>query len=256
MTDATTVTTGRRIAVVGNRDFRDRNVVTRVLDRLVQPGDVLVSGGARGPDTWAEEYARAHGLAMKVFPALWKDLSHPDADIRKRLDGSKYDARAGYRRNQFVVDAAEVVLAFVADDRNGGTEDTIMRAVGAGKRVRTWYASGRETHPLVVHKNRARYDVCVGRPSKYGNDYSHRAGTLARFVVPSVEEAVSCFKRDFLANAQLVMDAKRELCRKRLACYCAPGPCHAEVIAEAANSWLPFEPMHVAPYARIMAVVA
>jgi hypothetical protein len=40
-----------------------------------------------------------------------------------------------YRRNQRLVDDSDRVIAFVAPDRTGGTEDTIRRATRAGKPV-------------------------------------------------------------------------------------------------------------------------
>jgi hypothetical protein len=40
-----------------------------------------------------------------------------------------------YERNQRVVDDCDTLTAFVAPDRKGGTEDTIKRAIKAGKPV-------------------------------------------------------------------------------------------------------------------------
>jgi hypothetical protein len=44
-------------------------------------------------------------------------------------------ARRYHTRNQEIVDAADRIIAFVAPDRRGGTEDTIRRARRAGKAV-------------------------------------------------------------------------------------------------------------------------
>jgi hypothetical protein len=41
---------------------------------------------------------------------------------------------------------------------------------------------------LVVHCKKARYDVYIGRPSPWGNPFSHKQGTLAQFQVASREE--------------------------------------------------------------------
>lgn len=138
---------GRKVGVVGSRRFPSRDVFVETLDSFVKPGDVLVSGGARGPDSWAEEYAREHALRTIVFPAKWDDLSARDAVIRVRADGSRYDARAGYRRNQLIVDASSFVIAFVMSDRRGGTEDTIKKAKAAGKRVHAFGAWGKPVRP-------------------------------------------------------------------------------------------------------------
>jgi hypothetical protein len=40
-----------------------------------------------------------------------------------------------YARNQAIVDESDKIIAFVAPDRTGGTEDTIRRARRAGKPV-------------------------------------------------------------------------------------------------------------------------
>ena len=86
------------------------------------PADtVIVSGGAPGPDTWAEEAARKYGLAVQIF--------QPD------LEGAQSQGqvtRRYHNRNQRIVDAANAVIALVAPERRGGTEDTIRRAQRKG----------------------------------------------------------------------------------------------------------------------------
>lgn len=112
-----------RIAVVGSRSRTDRHTVEDYV-RSLDADDVIVSGGCKGPDLWAEEAAKANGLAVDVhLPNL--------AGVRNRGEAS----RRYYERNQKVVDAADLVVALVAADRKGGTEDTIRRAVQAGKPV-------------------------------------------------------------------------------------------------------------------------
>jgi hypothetical protein len=107
--------------VVGSRRRTDRESVEAYIAELV-PGTIVITGGAKGPDHWAEEAARARGLAVEVH--------EPD------LDGAHTRWQAAerfYARNQRIVDEADMVIAFVAPDRTGGTEDTIRRAVRAGK---------------------------------------------------------------------------------------------------------------------------
>jgi hypothetical protein len=86
--------------------------------------DVVVSGGCRGVDQWATEAAEARGLATK--------------EHRPNLEGVRNRGEAAGRyheRNQAVVDDVDRIIAFPSDDRKGGTEDTIRRAIKAGKPV-------------------------------------------------------------------------------------------------------------------------
>lgn len=90
---------------------------------------------------------------------------------------------------------------------------------------------------LVRNKRFETFDVYVGRPSKFGNPFSHLdKGTLAQFKVANRDEAVDKFREWFLAQPELVAAAKRELKGKTLGCWCKPARCHAEVLAEIANS--------------------
>ena len=94
-------------------------------------------------------------------------------------------------------------------------------------------------HPLVVHKNKAPYDVYVGRPTEWGNLWSHKEGTRANFKVDSVEEAIEAYRQHLWRRLQSEPNLVRRVAAlhgKTLACWCAPGPCHAEVLV-AASAW-------------------
>jgi len=91
-------------------------------------------------------------------------------------------------------------------------------------------------HPLVVHCKRGAFDVYVGRPSKWGNPFSHLNGTLAKFTVKNRDEAISQYRAWIMTQPDLIATAKVELKGKRLGCWCHPLPCHASVLAEIANS--------------------
>jgi hypothetical protein len=109
-----------RYAIVGSRRRTDRQ---SVIDRVMAlPGDsVVVSGGAKGPDKWAEQAAMERGLHLVVhLPERGPAKSRWEATERF------------YARNQRLVDDADVVIAFVSADRKGGTEDTIRRAEKKG----------------------------------------------------------------------------------------------------------------------------
>lgn len=72
--------------------------------------------------------------------------------------------------------------------------------------------------------------VYVGRPSKFGNPFvigrdGDRSSVIQKY------RAWICSRPD------LIDAAKVELAGKDLVCFCAPLPCHADVLLEIANKW-------------------
>lgn len=91
-----------------------------------------------------------------------------------------------------------------------------------------------------VYNNRDRNvpadAVYVGRPSKWGNpfkvgDWVHRPAGSRQL---QRGECIDLY-RNTLPPA-LIDAAKRELKGKDLVCWCAPEPCHADVLLEIANA--------------------
>ena len=81
-----------KIAVIGSR-----NLVVTDLQRYLPAGVTeIVSGGARGIDACAREYALAHGLKLTEFL--------PDYKV--------YGRGAPLRRNLQIIDYADGVIAF------------------------------------------------------------------------------------------------------------------------------------------------
>lgn len=78
---------------------------------------------------------------------------------------------------------------------------------------------------IVVNSKYSKYDVYVGRPSKYGNPFIlGRHGTR--------DQVIEKFRAWFYTQPSLMVDAKQELVGKRLGCHCSPKPCHADVLVE------------------------
>lgn len=81
--------------------------------------------------------------------------------------------------------------------------------------------------------------IYVGRPTKWGNTFSHLRGTLAQWHVATIEEAISSYERWLKCQPHL-MAALPELRGKDLICWCStpsrPGPCHAHILIKLANS--------------------
>jgi len=72
--------------------------------------------------------------------------------------------------------------------------------------------------------------VYVGRPSKWGNPFKiGKDGTR--------EEVITKFKAYLmgLINDGVQLDLEHDLRGKDLTCWCAPLPCHADVLLELAN---------------------
>jgi len=90
--------------------------------------------------------------------------------------------------------------------------------------------------PRVVHCRKAQFDIYVGRPSAWGNPFSHRAGTLAKFRVATREEAIERYREWLLGQPELVERARSELRGKILGCWCKPLACHGDVLASVANN--------------------
>lgn len=77
--------------------------------------------------------------------------------------------------------------------------------------------------------------VYIGRPSKWGNPFSHLTSTIATYRVASREEAVTAYEDYLMSCPVMVADAKRELKGKDLVCFCKPKACHGDVLLRIAN---------------------
>lgn len=76
---------------------------------------MIVSGGCpKGGDKFAEILIDMYDTPKKIFRAKWKE------------DG-KYNRYAGFERNTLVAEFGTELIACVAKDRTGGTEDTIKK---------------------------------------------------------------------------------------------------------------------------------
>ena len=72
------------------------------------------------------------------------------------------------------------------------------------------------------------HDVYIGRPSKWGNPFligrdGNRAEVIEKY-------------RDYIQQKPALLAQIGELRGKRLACYCAPLPCHGDVLAALADA--------------------
>lgn len=80
--------------------------------------------------------------------------------------------------------------------------------------------------------------VYIGRPSKWGNPFSHMENTLAEFKVKDRDEAVDKYEEYLLEKMKsptFVKMMKSELKGKDLMCWCKPARCHGDVLLKYAN---------------------
>ena len=109
------------VGIVGSRRWKSRAAVETLVNTL-SPNTTVVSGGARGVDSWAAEYARKRGLKVIEFLPDLPLNGNPQWEYTK----------AYHARNRQIAEHSHVVYAFVAPDRKGGTENTIKHAEDLG----------------------------------------------------------------------------------------------------------------------------
>lgn len=101
-----------KIAIIGSRETGNINFEELLKKHLlIFPTDIIISGGARGIDTLAAQYARKHGMKLLEF----------------RPDYATFGRGATFVRNRLIVDMADVVLAFW-NGTSRGTKYTIEYA--------------------------------------------------------------------------------------------------------------------------------
>lgn len=98
-----------KIAIVGSRDFVDFELfikmVEPVFSKLSEHIDCIVSGGAKGADSLAEQYA----LVNKINTVIYKP------------DWNKYGRGAGIVRNKVIIENSDLVIAFLKNNSRGTT---------------------------------------------------------------------------------------------------------------------------------------
>lgn len=110
-----------KLLVVGSRSITDFDLSCFISDDV----DTVISGGASGIDTLAEEYADRHRLSKYIF--------------RPRYD--LYGRAAPIRRNEQMVDFCDAVLV-IWDGHSKGTQHTIKYAKSIDKPITVVFVKG------------------------------------------------------------------------------------------------------------------
>lgn len=103
-----------KAAVIGSRSL----TVDDLGKYLPEGTTEIISGGAKGIDACAREYAVSHGIKLTEFLPEYK----------------KYGRNAPLLRNISIIERADVVLAFW-DGKSRGTKFVIERCYEVGKRI-------------------------------------------------------------------------------------------------------------------------
>lgn len=75
-----------------------------------------------------------------------------------------------------------------------------------------------------VHCKKEKYDVYIGRPSKWGNPF-----TIGKD--GNREQVIEKYRNWIIKQPNLMSDL-HELKGKTLGCWCSPKACHGDVLAE------------------------
>ena len=108
-----------KVAVIGSRGLTIDNLEKYLPKETTE----IISGGAKGIDTCAREYAVSHGIKLTEFLPEYE----------------KYGKNAPLKRNITIIEAADVVLAFW-DGKSRGTKFVIEKCREVGKTVRVEFA--------------------------------------------------------------------------------------------------------------------
>jgi hypothetical protein len=111
----------KNIGIIGSRRRDVEEDYIPVRDKFFEVyeiGDIIVSGGCKkGGDRFAEIIAQRYEIPITIF--------YPEP-VPSGSQKWKY-AKANYDRNTLVAEASDIIIACVADDRRGGTEDTLKK---------------------------------------------------------------------------------------------------------------------------------
>ena len=108
--------TDMKVAIVGSRGL---NIdISRFIPSEVTE---IISGGAKGIDISAEQYADSHFIPKRII----------------RPDYSRYGRAAPLKRNEQIVEAADIIIAFW-DGQSKGTKYTIQYARKIGKPIKVF----------------------------------------------------------------------------------------------------------------------
>lgn len=104
------------VAVIGSRDWSDKKTVNTFLDNNISKISRIVSGGAKGPDSYGEKWANKNKIDTSIH--------HPPKNRKRPF----------HYRNRLIAEECEILIAFQLG-KSSGTQYTIDYAKSLGKKV-------------------------------------------------------------------------------------------------------------------------
>lgn len=125
----------KTIGIVGSRrrnSAADYIICRAKFMEIYEDGDTIVSGGCKqGGDLFAEVMAKRYSIPIVIHAPNRNNLNKELLKINPRAAF----AIINYARNTLIAQDADILIAIIADDRTGGTEDTIKKAMKLGKQI-------------------------------------------------------------------------------------------------------------------------
>ena len=186
---------GPLVLVCGRADYADRTQVLFELDEL-RPSVVIYDTAPTG------------NVGVAALAEVWCRVEGVPSSLIDRAD------------------AADIVLAFP-----GANKAAVLEVADR------FSARVKEIAPYtrVVHCRRHPYNIYGGRPGPFGNPFSHKPDTCARYRVASLDEAIEKHETWFLSNPELIERVKREMTGKVIGCWCSPNRCHCDIYSRVCN---------------------
>lgn len=252
---------------VGSRETPEEigKIISDVAVKLEQLGYTLRSGGAGGADSYFAEKVKgkeifipwssfgtgivpeetdfAHSLLKEIHPAydrlsqgalklhlrnvnqvLGKDLNTPSDFLICWAKTDKQGVPMGGTRTAWKVAEKYNIPCF-----NLSVQEDFERVV---KLIKT---ENMVNCSRVVHCKKEPFNVYIGRPSKWGNPFTHKQDgeTIAKYIVGSRDEAVEAY-REWITNGEgkHLLEDLHELEGQVLGCWCHPKSCHGDILSE------------------------
>ncbi len=106
-----------KLAVIGSRSFSDKQLLFSILSGINNI-ELIISGGAKGADQMAEEFAKQHNIDTLIF----------------KPDYNQFGRGAPLIRNKHIVNSSELIVAFW-DGKSRGTKNALEHTQKSGKKI-------------------------------------------------------------------------------------------------------------------------